>query len=252
MMMTCLVAALGVGIGAVTGLLGAGPSILTMLLLLHVAGLALGSAVTTSLVVVAGMSLVGVVPHARAGTVVWPAAAGFGAASMAGAYLGGRVSTLIPASVLMGTFLLSMVAAAAAMLWQRPPMVNGGSLTRTQHLAVLSAGGLLLGALTGLVGLGGGFAVVPLLVVIAGMPVLEAVGTSILIIAMNTLAGLAGHLPHLAVDWRIAAYLSVAESTGCLLGARFARRVSAKALRRGFACLMLVAAVGQLGSTVLR
>jgi uncharacterized membrane protein YfcA len=251
-MMMCLVALLGVGIGVVTGLLGAGPSILTVLLLIHVAGLALGSAVTTSLVVVAGMSLIGVVPHARAGTIRWQAAAGFGLASMAGAYLGGRVATLIPTGVLMAIFLLSMLAAAASMLWQRPPPVNGGSLTDPQHLAVLFAGGLLVGALTGLVGLGGGFAVVPLLVVMAGMPLLEAVGTSILIIAMNTLAGLAGHLPHLAIDWRIAAYLTVAESAGCLLGARFGRRISAKVLRRAFACLMIVAAVCQLGSTLPR
>ena len=251
-MMSCLVAALGVAIGVVTGLLGAGPSILTMLLLIHVAGLPFGSAVTTALVVVAGMSLVGVLPHARAGTVVWRAAAGFGLASMAGAYLGGRASRLIPASVLMGIFLLSMTAAGAAMLWQRPPLLTGGSRAGRPHVAVLAAGGLLLGGLTGLVGLGGGFAVVPLLVLFAGMPVLEAVGTSILIIAMNTLAGLAGHLPHPGIHWRIAIYLRVAEAMGCVLGAHLGQRVSARALRRGFAGLMLVGAAAQLGSTLLR
>jgi uncharacterized membrane protein YfcA len=119
-------------------------------------------------------------------------------------------------------------------------------------MAVLGAGGLLVGALTGLVGLGGGFAVVPLLVCFARAPVRAAVGTSILVIAMNTLAGLAGHLPHPPVAWRIAAYLGVAESAGSLVGARLARRVGAVALRRTFAVTMLLAAIFMLGKAVLR
>ncbi len=115
-----------------------------------------------------------------------------------------------------------------------------------------AVGGLLVGSLTGLVGLGGGFAVVPLLVVFARAPVRSAIGTSILVIAMNTLAGLAGHLPHLAVDWRVAAYLGAAESAGSLVGVRVAGRVSTQALRRGFAAIMLVAAALMLGHEVLR
>ena len=246
------VAAIGAGIGVLAGIVGAGPSILTVLLLERAGGLQLGSAIVTSLVVVALMSLVALIPYARAGAVLWRAAAGFGLASMAGAYLGGRVSTLIPASILLVIFLLAMVAAAIAMLWERPPPPEPEPRRRLRDVAVLAVAGLLVGSLTGLVGLGGGFAVVPLLVLFAGAPVRSAVGTSILVIAMNTLAALAGHFPHLPVDWRVAAYLGISESAGSLVGARVAGHVGAGALRRAFAGIMLAAAVFMLGSALLR
>ncbi len=164
------IAALGACIGVVAGVAGAGPSILTVLLLQHASGLALGSAITTSLVVVALMSLVALVPHALAGAVLWRDALGFGIASMSGAYLGGRLSALLPARVLLVIFLLAMAVAAVARLWERPPAPEGSSHSRAQHLAVLGVAGLLVGSLTGLVGLGGGFAVVPLLVLFARAP----------------------------------------------------------------------------------
>ncbi len=246
------VALLGVGIGVTAGLVGAGPSILTVLLLQHAVGLGIVRAITTSLVVVALMSLVALVPYALSGAVLWADALGFGLASTTGAFLGGRVSTLVPAKALLVIFLLAMVVAAVAMLWERTPAAERTARARGHYLAVLAVGGLLVGSLTGLVGLGGGFAVVPLLVLFARAEVRSAVGTSILVIAMNTLAGLAGHLPHLAVDWRIAAYLGVAESAGSLVGARFAGRVSATALRRAFAGIMLVLAAVMLGSALLQ
>jgi uncharacterized membrane protein YfcA len=246
------VAALGALIGALAGIVGAGPSILTVLLLEHAGGLELGSAIVTSLAVVALMSLVALVPYASEGAVLWRAAVGFGLASMAGAYLGGRVSSLIPAKILLVIFLLAMVVAAVAMLWPRPALDLAEPRARGHSVAVLAAAGLVVGSLTGLVGLGGGFAVVPLLVVFARAPVRSAVGTSILVIAMNTLAGLAGHLSHLSVDWPVAAYLGVAESAGSLVGVRVARRISAGVLRHVFALIMLVAAVFMLGSALLR
>jgi uncharacterized membrane protein YfcA len=246
------VALLGAGIGVTAGIVGAGPSILTVLLLEHTTDLGIGSAITTSLVVVALMSLVALVPYALAGAVLWRDALGFGLASMSGAYLGGRVSALVPPRVLLVIFLLAMVVAAVAMLWEGPPPGEGSSRPRRHHVTVLAVGGLLVGSLTGLVGLGGGFAVVPLLVHFARAPVRSAVGTSILVIAMNTLAGLAGHLPHLAVDWRIAAYLGVAESAGSLVGVHLASRVSATAVRRAFAGIMIVVAVVLLGSALVR
>ncbi len=251
-MTTVWITVLGAGIGVVAGVVGAGPSILTVLLLQHVRGLAIHSAITTSLVVVAMMSLVAVVPYAKAGEVLWRAAVDFGVASMAGAYLSGHVAALVPEKGLLVIFLLAMVVAAVTMLWKRPPPDQGEPRPRLHTLAVLGIGGLLVGSLTGLVGLGGGFAVVPLLVVFARVPVRSAIGTSILVIAMNTLAGLAGHLPHVAVDWRTAAYLGVAESAGSLIGVRLAKRVSVATLCRAFGCLMLIAATAMLGNAVLR
>ncbi|WP_437601005.1 sulfite exporter TauE/SafE family protein [Sorangium sp. So ce590] len=249
-----LIATLGVCIGVTAGLLGAGPSILTVLLLTRVAGLELDRAIATSLLVVALMSAIAVIPYARAGAVAWRAALGVGLASMTGAFLGGRISALIPQEVLLMIFLLATVVAAVAMLGKRPPLPldPGGSRPRGQSMAVLATGGLLVGGLTGLVGLGGGFAIVPLLVVVVRTPMRAAIGTSILVIAMNTLAGLAGHLPHPSIEWRIATYLAVAECAGSVAGARLSTRVSAEALRRAFGGIMLAAAAFMLGRLVLR
>jgi uncharacterized membrane protein YfcA len=244
--------ALGAGIGLMAGIIGAGPSILTVLLLEHAGGLGIGSAITTSLAVVAVMSLVALVPYARAGEVLWRAAVDFGIASMAGALLSGHLAARIPAKALLFIFLGAMVIAAVTMLWQRPPPEQGEPRPRAQTLAVLGVGGLLVGSLTGLVGLGGGFAVVPLLVVFARAPVRAAVGTSILVIAMNTLAGLAGHLPHVSIDWRVVAYLGVAEAAGSLIGVRVAKRVSGRTLCRAFGGIMLVGAAGMLVNAALR
>jgi uncharacterized membrane protein YfcA len=248
---TYLLTALGAAIGVAAGILGAGPSILTILVLTHVGGLELGRAIATALVVVALMSLISVVPYVRSRSVVWRAALGFGTASMIGAFVGGRLSRLLPARALLVIFLLAMIVASFAMLGRRRAQVLDGAPKAREQLAVLAFGGLVVGGVTGLVGLGGGFAVVPLLVVFARTPMRDAIGTSILIIAMNTLAGLLGHLPHPPVDWRIAGTLGVAESLGGLCGARIAPRINAETLRRAFACLMLAGAIVMLAHTLL-
>jgi uncharacterized membrane protein YfcA len=247
-----LLAVLGACIGVAAGILGAGPSILTVLVLTHVAGLELGRAIATALVVVALMSVVAVVPYVLSRSVVWRSALGFGATSMIGAFLGGRASTLLPERALLVIFLLAMIVASCAMLGRPRGQAPGGAPPVARQVTVLAVGGLLVGCVTGLVGLGGGFAVVPLLVVLARTPIRDAIGTSILIIAMNTLAGLLGHLPHPAVDWRIAGTLGVTESLGGLAGARLSARISPESLRRVFASLMLGAAGVMLVHTFLR
>ncbi|MDB4937989.1 MAG: hypothetical protein JWP87_4961 [Labilithrix sp.] len=250
--MLWLIAALGTCIGIAAGLLGAGASIFTVLLFIHVVGLDLTTAVITSLAVVAVMCVVGLIPYARAGAVMWKAGVGFSLASMTGAYLGGRISGLIPTKALMAIFVLAMIAAAAAMLLKRPLPANVETRPSRQHVPAVAVGGLLLGTLTGTVGLGGGFAVVPLLVILVHTPMRLAVGTSLLVIEMNTLAGLAGHLPHLAaIDWRLASCVAIAASVGSLAGAKVGKRMNAGTLRRAFGILMLVGAIAQLASSLL-
>jgi uncharacterized protein len=246
-----LIAILGAFIGAISGLVGAGGSFLTVLLLIHAGGLEIGPAIATSLVVVGGTSLVAVVPYAFEGAILWRAALGFGLPSMAGACLGGLVATLISAKILLVIFLLAMVLAAAAMFRQHVPSARGPA-GRMPHVAVATSG-LLVGGLAGMVGLGGGFAVVPLLTVFGGASVRAAVGTSLLVVVMTKVAGIVGHLPHhLSVDWRTALYLGLAESGGGLAGAHLAKRLSGRALRNAFAGVMLMAALYLLGSTLLR
>jgi uncharacterized protein len=249
-----LIAALGVCIGLAAGLVGAGASSFTVLLLAHVAGLDLESAITASLAVVAMTSIVGLVPYAREGAILWKAGIGFSIASTAGSFLGGHVSASIPPVVLNALFVLAMGGAGVAMLWKRPAPSSSHRAVKglAQRAPTIAAAGLLLGGLTGTVGLGGGFAVVPLLVLLAGVPMRSAVGTSLFVVAMNTLAGLAGHLPHLAVDWRLAGGVGAAASVGSLAGARLGKRIDVNVLRRVFAILMLVGATAQLASSVFR
>jgi uncharacterized membrane protein YfcA len=245
-MIICLIVALSACIGIAAGLLGAGTSILTVLLLVHVCGLPIGSAIATSLVVVAAMSVVALVPYSRARAVMWKAGAAFSVASMIGAFVGGRVSAWLPAKALLAIFATTMVGAAIAMLWcPRPPSEECGRSSKRSVLAVAAAG-LPLGGLTGMVGLGGGFAVLPLLVLCTSTPLSSAVGTTLFVVVMNTLAGLAGHFPHAAVHWRLAAGLSVVGSAGSLVGARLARRIDARVLRRAFATVMLATAFALL------
>jgi uncharacterized protein len=245
-----VIAVLGVGIGMAAGLLGAGPSILTVLLLRHVAGLDIGRAIVTSLVVVACMSLVAVVPFVATRAIAWRCAAFFGLASVTGAFVAGRLSVGIPERALMVAFLLAMILAAVAM-FQRRATTEGDSCRRPTSMIVgLLLGGGLVGSVTGLVGLGGGFAVVPILVLFAQTPVRAAIGTSILLIAVNTSAAFASHLPHPQVDWTLAAYLGPSECVGSLLGVAIAKHLSAEVLRRAFASVMLVAAVVMLANEI--
>jgi len=247
--MIWLIASLGLGIGILAGMLGAGPSILTVLLLTHVAGFDLDDAIVTSLVVVALMSLVALGPYVLERAIVWKPALSFGLASMTAAFLAGHVARLVPERVLLVVFLSCMVVAGVVMLVRRPLRELQSARVDAWSVAVLAASGLVIGCITGLISLGGGFAVVPMLVLLARAPVRSAIGASLLVIAINTLAALAGHLPHPPVDWRIAAYLGGTEAMGSVLGVRLSRRMSATALRHAFAGLMLVAAVFMLFQT---
>ncbi len=251
-LLTCLIAVAGLCIGFLAGMLGAGPSILTVLLLTHAAGLDLERGITTSLVVVAVMSLVALAPYAWEHAVVWRPAVSFGIASTTAAFLAGRVASMLPEKVLLVVFLGCMLLAAVVMLVRRPVADMRPARADTGCMIALAGTGLLVGTMTGLIGLGGGFAVVPLLVVYARTPVRSAIGASLLVIAVNTLAGLAGHLPHPQVDLRVAAYLGGTEAMGSLFGVRLSRRMSRAALRRSFGAIMLAAAVFMLGHTFIK
>lgn len=240
-----LVVALGLSllIGVSLGLLGGGGSILTVPILVYALDVEPKSAIATSLLVVGVTSAAAMIPHARAGRVRFRTGIFFGLAGMVGAYLAGLVAHYIPAGVLMLAFAVMMLVTAVAMLRGRKKPSNQDSppedSPRELPLAKVLLEGLGVGAVTGLVGAGGGFLVVPALVLLGGLPMSTAVGTSLVVISMKSLAGLAGYLGHVAIDWKLAATVSAFAVLGSLLGGRLSGRIPAERLRKGFAWFVI-------------
>lgn len=245
-MTLALTLALSVLIGVSLGLLGGGGSILTVPILVYVAGQDPKVAIATSLLVVGVTAAAGAVSHARAGRVQWRTGLVFGGAAMVGAYAGGRLAAFVPGDWLMVAFGIMMAVTAVAML--RGP--DHADLAPADHrLAVGRAigHGLAVGAVTGLVGAGGGFLVVPALVLLGGLPMATAVGTSLVVIAMKSAAGLAGYLATVQLDWGLALGVTIAAVLGTLVGNALVSRVPQDGLRRGFGWFVVAMALVVLG-----
>ena len=236
--MIALTIALAVFVGVSLGLLGGGGSILTVPLLAYVAGLEAKHAIATSLLVVGVTSAVGAVSHARAGRVQWRTGLVFGAAGMAGAYAGGLLARFIPGTVLLIGFAVIMIATAVAMLRGRRD-VGAVDAPRSLPSFKIVLEGLVVGLVTGLVGAGGGFLVVPALALLGGLPMPVAVGTSLVVIAMKSFAGLAGYLSSVHIDWPLAIAVTAAALVGGLIGARLTAMVNPDALRKAFGWFVL-------------
>lgn len=239
-------------IGVSLGLLGGGGSIMTVPILLYVFNLPARQAIATSLLVVGTTSAAALIPHARAGRVQWRTGAIFGATSMVGAYLAGRVASHIPAAALILAFGVMMVITAIAMMRGRKSNGDAEVSHEPKHLPIgkIIAEGLVVGAVTGLVGAGGGFLVVPALVLLGGLPMGVAVGTSLLVIAMKSFAGFAGYLSSVSIPWSIAGMVVAAAMVGSVIGARLVKVIPPEGLRKGFAWFVVVMAVFILGQEV--
>lgn len=224
-------------IGLSLGLLGGGGSILTVPILVYALGMDAKRAIATSLLVVGITSIAAVVPHARAGRVQWRTGVIFGVAGMTGAYGAGLVAHFIPATVLLIAFAAMMLVTAIAMMRGRraPSGASESGEPKALPVAKVLGEGLVVGAVTGLVGAGGGFLVVPALVLLGGLPMSTAVGTSLVVIVMKSFAGFAGYLGHVDVDWNLAGLVSASAVVGSIVGGKLAGRVPQEALRRGFA-----------------
>jgi uncharacterized membrane protein YfcA len=235
-----LAVGLAILVGISLGLLGGGGSILTVPLLVYVAGVDAKQAMATSLLVVGVASAVGLIAHARAGRLRWRTGALFGVAGMAGAYVGGVVARFLPGRVLMVGFAVVMVAAGVAMLRGRKSATIPGNCRVPVVTSLIQ--GLLVGLMSGLVGAGGGFLIVPALAMMGGLPVPAAVGTSLLVIAMQSVAGLGGHLASVQIDWRLGGLVTIAAVTGALTGGLLTARVDPNALRKAFGWLVFLTA----------
>ena len=237
----------GAVIGLLLGLLGGGGSILAVPALVYGAGQPLTAAVPTSLVVVGISSAVALLPRLRAGQIRWRIAALVGGAGAAAAFAGAAVNRLLDPRVVLIGFAALMVAVALGMLRGDGETggdcaLPGGGVDWRGCLPKSVGTGLAVGFLTGLFGVGGGFLLVPALVLLLGLPMATAVGTSLVVIVLNSAAGFAAHAGDAAIDYRITAAFTLAAITGSLIADRLATRLPADRLRPAFAYLVLAVA----------
>jgi len=237
-----LALALSTLIGVSLGLLGAGGSILALPVLVYVAQVDVHAAIGMSLAVVGATALFGGLIHARAGRVDLRTGALFALAGMLAAPFGAHVSHLVAPRVLLLSFASLMLVVGALMLRGGAPAAPRGGTARL--LGPLAGAGV--GWLTGFLGVGGGFLIVPALTLLAGVPVQVAVGTSLLVIAANSAAGLATHLRQGDIPLGLTAGFTLAAVAGALAGERVAARLTPARLRRAFAVFVTLVGLALL------
>ena len=257
--MSPLVIPLGLVIGLALGALGGGGSMLTIPALVYVLGQEPGTATTSSLLIVGTTSLIGLLPHARAGRVRFGQGLMFGALGTAGSYAGSLLSARVAPAVLLTAFAGLMLVVATVMLVKS---VRGGGGADTAdlsnepiltlrpvtcacpRLAKLLVAATAVGLLTGFFGVGGGFLLVPALVLAPSFPMPVAVGTSLLVIAINSATALLSRVSTIGsdLDWPIVAGFTAAAVVGSLIGGRLSSRIPAVTLSRTFAVLVLAVA----------
>ncbi|MDZ4696248.1 MAG: sulfite exporter TauE/SafE family protein [Deltaproteobacteria bacterium] len=238
--------ALMILVGFALGIFGGGGSILAVPVLVYVAHLTPSTAIGMSLAIVGTTSLVGSYAHHRRGQVDHRVALLFGGAGVATAYVGARLTPLASGRALMLTFAVMLMVVGAWMLLGQRRATAAGNTERpsSPRLAHALIAGAAVGAVSGFLGVGGGFLAVPALIAFTGLDMRKAVGTSLLVIAINSAAGFLGHLSGDRLDFELVAMLTAAAILGAIVGARVARRVSVLKLRVGFALFVIAVGIG--------
>lgn len=247
--MTLLATLLALLVGLALGLLGGGGSILTVPIFRYALGMEVKEAIGMSLGVVSLISLVGALRHWRQGNLDLRALLAFAPAAIISTFLGAKLAHFVPGPMQMAG--LGMVMGVAALLMWGGPAVgrpvlsasegSGGPAVERPHLHIIGAG-ICLGFLTGILGVGGGFLIVPALVLFLGLEMKKAVGTSLGVIALNAASGFAGYLDQVTMDWILMAAFTGVAILGVLAGAALVPKVSQHHLRRGFALFLVVVA----------
>jgi uncharacterized protein len=242
-----------VAIGLSLGMLGSGGSVLTVPVLVYLVGQDEKVAIAGSLFVVGAIAFAGSLSYLRHRLVDWRSVALFGIPGMAGTWLGAVFAAWLTGTVQLLMF-AGVMALAGLMMLRPPPLAVEPRRPRRALLVV--ADGLFVGILTGLVGVGGGFLIVPALVLLGGLPVHRAVATSLFIIAAKSLTGFLKYLDVLEaqgldLDWRVLGIVTALGVLGSIAGARLARLLPQAALRRGFALLVLAMAAVIAARTTL-
>lgn len=246
--------ALGVLIGAVLGGLGGGGAILTVPALVFVLGQTAQEATAASLVIVGVTAAVGAVSYLAAQRVRWRTALAFSALGLPGTWLGSHLNHQVEESVLLLAFAALMAVAAIAMVadqWRtstgrrRSPTrreAAESALTGRPQWAVVAAAALGVGMLTGFFGVGGGFVIVPALVLVLRLPMHQVVGTSLVVVSLNSATSLAARAETAHFDWSVILPFTAAAMAATIGGKLVADRLPARQLTHGFAVLMILVA----------
>ena len=245
-------------IGLALGLIGGGGSVLAVPILVYVMQVPPKPAIAMTLAIVGTVSLVGVIPHWRKGNVNWRKALIFGSATMVGAFGGAKIANLpfVTGAMQLLLFAVMMLVAAIFMIRKsHSPTVSEPTLPTPEIAETLYSPpsckycwlwllteGLGIGILTGLVGVGGGFAIVPALVLLGKVPMKEAIGTSLLIIVFNSIAGFLGYWGKVDLDLHLMVSFTFIAAIGTLVGTHFYHRIDAKGLQKGFGYFLIAVA----------
>lgn len=247
--------ALGAVIGVLLGLLGGGGSILAVPALVYVLGLGISQAIPMSLIVIGVASAVGAVPKVLAHQVQWRLAGIFAATGIPATFLGTAIGRHLPQPALLIGFALVMVVAGVRMLQDKgdtgTACTVGDSGINWRRCAPRSLpAGFIVGLLTGLFGVGGGFLIIPALVLMLGVEMPIAIGTSLLIIVANSAAGVVSHLGGAGIDWPITAAFVGTAIVGSLVAGHYGTTLDTGRLQRWFAYLVFVVAAYVLVDTI--
>ncbi|SMO55135.1 sulfite exporter TauE/SafE family protein [Fodinibius sediminis] len=232
-------------VGLSLGLLGSGGSILTVPVLIYLAGEQEKVAIAESLGIVGAISFAGFIPYALKKQVHWRSVILFGLPGMAGTYGGAMIAAYVSGTFQLLLFAVVMVFAAVMMFRDEKKQTGTDGVSQISHAwwkIVLE--GMAVGVLTGLVGVGGGFLIVPALVLLGGLPMSLAVGTSLLIIALKSFSGFFKYMDvlaglDLAVNWHLVLVFSLIGAVGSLVGKRVGSRISNQRLKKGFAAFLV-------------
>jgi len=240
---TLLAIVLGGGVGLMLGAMGGGGSILAVPLLVYVLGEDPHSATTTSLLVVGWTAAVAAIQQLRMGRTNPCAGLIFGGIGGASALLGAWLNRLVSGQALMCLFALLMLAVAFGMSRKRLPVDKENEFKCQDRAVRLGVTGGAVGVLTGFFGVGGGFVILPAMVLAADLPMKLAVGTSLLAIALQATWGVVGHLGLGTVAWGVTLPFLVGSIAGGLVGGRLAALIPPRLATRGFALLLALLAV---------
>lgn len=232
--------AFGVVIGVLLGLIGGGGSVLTIPILVYIIGEDVHQATITSLVIVGVTAIVGTISHARAGRVVTSTAVYVGLSGVGGTFVGAFLNKQVSGPLILFLFGFVMLATAAKMATPRRPVDDASEKNPSRSTIWTLTVGVVIGVMTGFFGVGGGFLIVPALVLLLGFSMPVAVGTSLAIIAINSLAALAAHSGSIDIDAFITGMFIIGGLAGSILGGTLVHRVNEALLTRGFALLVAI------------